>query len=71
MRSGRPLSLWAVLHEGLLRQLVGGRGVMRDRLEHLHLHWRRATPSIFDRAARLGLAKQSSQRAIGRIRKEM
>ncbi|MFH8792537.1 helix-turn-helix domain-containing protein [Streptomyces sp. NPDC017941] len=31
----RPLHLWAVLHEGVLHQLVGGRGVMRAQLEHL------------------------------------
>ncbi|GAB3014787.1 helix-turn-helix transcriptional regulator [Streptomyces pseudoechinosporeus] len=31
----RPLHLWAVLHEGALRQLVGGRDVMRAQLEHL------------------------------------
>lgn len=30
-----PLELWAVVHEGSLRQLVGGREVMRAQLEHL------------------------------------
>ncbi|MEV6314089.1 helix-turn-helix transcriptional regulator [Streptomyces sp. NPDC051776] len=30
-----PLTLWAVLHEGALRQLVGGREVMRAQLERL------------------------------------
>jgi transcriptional regulator with XRE-family HTH domain len=30
-----PLELWAVVHEGALRQLVGGRDVMRDQLGHL------------------------------------
>lgn len=31
----RPLELWAVVHEGALRQLVGGREVMREQLGHL------------------------------------
>lgn len=30
-----PLSLWAVVGEGALRQLVGGREVMRVQLAHL------------------------------------
>ncbi|WP_416970321.1 helix-turn-helix domain-containing protein [Streptomyces sp. 4F14] len=30
-----PLELWAVVHEGALRQLVGGSAVMRAQLEHL------------------------------------
>lgn len=30
-----PLELWAVMHEGVLRQLVGGRQVMRGQLGHL------------------------------------
>jgi len=30
-----PLELWAVVHEGALRQLVGGRAVMKAQLEHL------------------------------------
>lgn len=30
-----PLELWAVVHEGALRQLVGGRDVMRAQLKHL------------------------------------
>ncbi|MFI1569101.1 helix-turn-helix domain-containing protein [Streptomyces sp. NPDC020490] len=35
LRSERPLELWAVIHEGALRQLVGGRAVMREQLGHL------------------------------------
>jgi transcriptional regulator with XRE-family HTH domain len=35
LRSDRPLELWAVIHEGALRQLVGGRDVMREQLGHL------------------------------------
>ncbi|KUL41670.1 helix-turn-helix domain-containing protein [Streptomyces regalis] len=35
LRSERPLELWAVIHEGALRQLVGGRDVMRQQLGHL------------------------------------
>jgi transcriptional regulator with XRE-family HTH domain len=31
----RPLELWAVVHEGALRQLVGGQHVMREQLGHL------------------------------------
>ncbi|MFJ9904474.1 DUF5753 domain-containing protein [Streptomyces sp. NPDC101152] len=31
----RPISLWAVVGEGALRQLVGGREVMRAQLAHL------------------------------------
>ncbi|WP_299529809.1 helix-turn-helix transcriptional regulator [uncultured Streptomyces sp.] len=30
-----PLELWAVVHEGALRQLVGGQQVMREQLGHL------------------------------------
>lgn len=30
-----PLELWAVVHEAALRQLVGGREVMREQLGHL------------------------------------
>ncbi|MFJ9375004.1 DUF5753 domain-containing protein [Streptomyces sp. NPDC101455] len=35
LRSERPLELWAVVHEGALRQLVGGRAVMKEQLGHL------------------------------------
>ncbi|MFF3929531.1 helix-turn-helix domain-containing protein [Streptomyces hirsutus] len=35
LRSEHPLELWAVIHEGALRQLVGGRDVMREQLGHL------------------------------------
>ncbi|MFF0107644.1 helix-turn-helix domain-containing protein [Streptomyces hirsutus] len=35
LRSEHPLELWAVIHEGALRQLVGGRDVMRNQLGHL------------------------------------
>ncbi|MET9834603.1 DUF5753 domain-containing protein [Streptomyces sp. NPDC006385] len=35
LRSENPLELWAVIHEGALRQLVGGRDVMRQQLGHL------------------------------------
>jgi transcriptional regulator with XRE-family HTH domain len=35
LRSDRPLRLWAVIHEGALRQLVGGRDVMKEQLGHL------------------------------------
>jgi transcriptional regulator with XRE-family HTH domain len=35
LRSERPLELWAVVHEGALRQLVGGRAVMREQLGQL------------------------------------
>ena len=31
----RPLQLWTVIHEAALRQLVGGRAVMRAQLDHL------------------------------------
>jgi transcriptional regulator with XRE-family HTH domain len=31
----RPLQLWAVVHEAALRQLIGGREVMRGQLGHL------------------------------------
>ncbi|EST22113.1 hypothetical protein N566_26845 [Streptomycetaceae bacterium MP113-05] len=31
----RPLNFWAVVHEGALRQLVGGQNVMRGQLQHL------------------------------------
>jgi hypothetical protein len=35
LTSPRPLELWTVIHEGALRQLVGGRDVMRGQLERL------------------------------------
>jgi transcriptional regulator with XRE-family HTH domain len=35
LRDTRPLGLWAVVGEGALRQLVGGREVMRAQLAHL------------------------------------
>ncbi|MGJ5897629.1 XRE family transcriptional regulator [Streptomyces sp. V2] len=35
LRSDRPLEVWAVVHESVLRQLVGGSAVMRAQLEHL------------------------------------
>ncbi|KUO19841.1 helix-turn-helix domain-containing protein [Streptomyces dysideae] len=35
LADGSPLSLWAVVGEGALRQLVGGREVMRVQLAHL------------------------------------
>lgn len=35
LRSERPLELWAVIHESALRQLVGGRDLMRAQLGHL------------------------------------
>lgn len=35
LADGTPLSLWAVVGEGALRQLVGGREVMRVQLAHL------------------------------------
>ncbi|MDV7215790.1 helix-turn-helix domain-containing protein [Streptomyces prunicolor] len=35
LRSERPLELWAVVHEGALRQLVGGRAVMKEQLGQL------------------------------------
>jgi hypothetical protein len=35
LRGNHPLHVWAVLHEGALRQLVGGRDVIRAQLDHL------------------------------------
>ncbi|MER6567364.1 helix-turn-helix transcriptional regulator [Streptomyces sp. NPDC001093] len=35
LADGEPLTLWAVVGEGALRQLVGGREVMRAQLAHL------------------------------------
>lgn len=35
LRGDNPLELWAVIHEAALRQLVGGRQVMRGQLGHL------------------------------------
>lgn len=35
LQSQRPLALWAVIHEGALRQLIGGRAAMREQLGHL------------------------------------
>ncbi|GAA2427189.1 helix-turn-helix transcriptional regulator [Streptomyces glaucus] len=35
LTDGNPLNLWAVVGEGALRQLVGGREVMRAQLTHL------------------------------------
>ncbi|MFF2504263.1 helix-turn-helix domain-containing protein [Streptomyces sp. NPDC058067] len=35
LTDGSPLSLWAIVGEGALRQLVGGREVMRVQLAHL------------------------------------
>lgn len=35
LRGEDPLELWAVMHEAALRQLVGGRQVMRGQLGHL------------------------------------
>ncbi|MFI6015378.1 helix-turn-helix domain-containing protein [Streptomyces sp. NPDC051243] len=35
LKAENPLELWAVVHEGALRQLVGGREVMRSQLGHL------------------------------------
>jgi transcriptional regulator with XRE-family HTH domain len=34
-RDDNPLHFWAILSEGALRQMVGGREVMRDQLAHL------------------------------------
>ncbi|MEV7979337.1 helix-turn-helix transcriptional regulator [Streptomyces sp. NPDC086519] len=35
LMDGNPLNLWALVGEGALRQLVGGREVMREQLAHL------------------------------------
>lgn len=35
LTDGSPLALWAIVSEGALRQLVGGRDVMRAQLAHL------------------------------------